>query len=295
MKISFVGLGQMGKPMAMNMLKSGAELIVSSRQGKAYSEFAEQGIKTTNSMAEIAQGEIIFLCLPDGKVVENYLMGEDGLASHLKAGQTVVDFSTISYTVAVDMAKRLAQRGIGLIDAPISGMEARAIAGTLTIMCGGEKDVLAKAMPYLECVGNNIIHMGGSGSGQLMKLVNQLLYAINAAGLAEILPMAVKLGLDPERVGQVVNSGTGKSHASEFFIPRILKGSFAEAYSLDNGYKDLKSAAEISADFTIPLPVLHAATTSYQTAMLKGYGDQDKGAMIRIFEELLGVSFRSKQ
>jgi len=294
MKISFVGLGQMGKPMAMNLLKSGAELTVSSRKGNTYPEFAEKGVRTTADLAEIAQADIIFLCLPDGKVVENYLMGEAGLAGHLKAGQTVVDFSTCSYTVTIDIAKRLAERGIGFLDAPISGMEARAIEGTLTIMCGGEEEVLNRVMPYLECVGTKIILMGGSGSGQLMKLVNQLLYAINAAGLAELLPMAVKLGLAPEKIANVVNSGTGRSHASEFFLPRILKDSFTDAYSLNNGYKDLISAAEISASLTIPLPVLHAATTTYQTAMIKGYGDQDKGSMIRVFEELLGVSFRKQ-
>ncbi|MDR3561120.1 MAG: NAD(P)-dependent oxidoreductase [Negativicutes bacterium] len=294
MRISFVGLGQMGKPMAMNMLKSGAELTVSSRSGKTYAEFEKAGVRTTSDLAVIAESEIIFLCLTDGKFLQQYLMGENGLVKYLRAGQTIVDFGTSSYTITMDIVKQLAEMGIDYLDAPISGMEARAIDGTLTIMCGGELAVLDRVRPYLETVGTKIIHMGGSGCGQLMKLTNQLLYAINMAGLAEILPMAVKLGLDPEKVGQVVNSGTGRSHASEFFIPRILKDSFTEAYSLNNGYKDLVSAAEISANLNVPLPVLHAAATTYQTAMLKGYGEQDKGSMIRVFEELLGVSYRKK-
>jgi 3-hydroxyisobutyrate dehydrogenase-like beta-hydroxyacid dehydrogenase len=136
--------------------------------------------------------------------------------------------------------------------------------------------------------------MGRSGSGQLTKLINQLLFDMNVASLAEILPMSVKMGLDPYMVGEVVNSGTGKSYASDFFIPRILKNDFSEGYALKSAYKDLVSAAEISANLHVPLPVLGAATSTYQMALLKGYGEQNKGAMIRVFEELLGVEYRKK-
>jgi 3-hydroxyisobutyrate dehydrogenase-like beta-hydroxyacid dehydrogenase len=294
MKIAFVGLGQMGKPMAMNMLKSGATLIVNSRRDNNFAEFAAKGAQATLDLAEVAQAGIIFLCLPNSQSVQDMLLGEKGLVNHLRPGQTVVDFSTITYSATMDIASRLQEHGVGFIDAPVSGMEARAIDATLTVMCGGTPEVFDRVKPYLECVGSKILYMGGSGSGQLTKLVNQLLYDINMAALAEVLPMAVKMGLDPEKVGQVVNSGTGKSHASEFFIPRILKGGFSEAYSLKNAYKDLVSAAEISSGLNIPLPVLHAATTTYQMALLQGHGDKDKGAMIYVFEELLGVQFRSQ-
>ena len=143
-------------------------------------------------------------------------------------------------------------------------------------------------------MGNTILHMGKIGSGQLTKLINQLLFDINVAALAEILPMAMKMGLDPDKVGSVVNSGTGRSYASEFFIPRILQENFSEGYALSNAYKDLVSAAEISASLCIPMPVLSAATATYQMALLRGHGDKDKGSMILIFEELLGVRYRSR-
>jgi 3-hydroxyisobutyrate dehydrogenase-like beta-hydroxyacid dehydrogenase len=289
MKISFVGLGQMGKPMAMNMLKSGDDLTVSSRTGTHFAEFEKKGAQTSQDPARIAQSQIIFLCLPDGEVVRDVLFGDHGLASHLKAGQTIVDFSTISYLLTVEIAKRLEGLGVGFLDAPISGMEARAIDGTLTIMCGGKPQTLDKVRPHLECVGSKIIHMGDSGSGQLTKLFNQMLYTINMAGVAEILPLVVKMGLDAERFGQVINSGTGRSHASEFFIPRLLRNHFSDGYSLKKGYKDLTSASEISADLCVPLPTMHAAITTYQMAISKGYGDQDKGIMVRVFEDLLGV------
>jgi 3-hydroxyisobutyrate dehydrogenase-like beta-hydroxyacid dehydrogenase len=208
-------------------------------------------------------------------------------------GQIVVDTSTMDYLETRDFAIRLAERGIGFIDAPVSGMEARAIEGTLTAMCGGKAETLEKVRPYLSCVANNILHMGDSGSGQLSKLINQLLFDINCAAIAEVLPMAAKLGIDPEKIGKIINSGTGRSYASEFFIPRILKNNFSDGYPLQHAYKDIDAGAKVSATHNIPMPVLAAASATYQMALLKGHGHLDKGAMIRVFEDLLGVQFRS--
>jgi 3-hydroxyisobutyrate dehydrogenase-like beta-hydroxyacid dehydrogenase len=292
MKIGFVGLGQMGKHMAMNMLKSGAELTVSDLNQDLFPRFEQKGVRTTTKLAEVAEADIVFLSLPGTQAVQDVLVGPKGIIDQLRKGQIVVDLSTMSYTATLELAKALEARGVSFLDAPISGMEARAEDGTLTVMCGGSEQTLATVRPYLNCIGNKILYMGGSGCGQLTKLINQLLFDINAAALAEVLPMAVKLGLDPEKVGQVVNSGTGKSYASEFFLPRILKHHFSDGYPMKHAYKDLISGAEISANLCIPMPVLGAATATYQAALLKGYGDQDKGAMIRVFEELLGVEYR---
>ena len=292
MKIGFIGLGQMGKHMAMNMLKSGAELTVTDLKKDVFPQFEQKGVRTTANLAEVAQADIVFLSLPGTQAVQDVLVGRNGIMDKLGKGQIVVDLSTMSYTATLELAKRLEARGVSFLDAPVSGMESRAQEGTLTVMCGGSEKVLETVRPFLNCIGNKILYMGGTGSGQLTKLINQLLFDINAAALAEVLPMAVKLGLDPEKVGQVVNSGTGKSYASEFFLPRILKNSFSDGYAMKHAYKDLVSGAEISANLCIPMPVLGAATATYQAALLKGYGDQDKGAMIRVFEELLGVAYR---
>jgi 3-hydroxyisobutyrate dehydrogenase-like beta-hydroxyacid dehydrogenase len=134
--------------------------------------------------------------------------------------------------------------------------------------------------------------MGVVGNGQLAKLINQLLFDINSAAIAEMLPIAAKMGLDCAKVGEIVNSGTGKSYASEFFIPQILDGKFDTGYPLDAAYKDLVSAAELGAKLRIPMPVLAASTASYQMALLKGYGALNKGGIIKVFEDLLGVEFR---
>ena len=291
MKIGFIGLGQMGKPMAMNLIKCGQEVIVSDIRTDSFAEFEAKGAKTTTNLQEIAECDIIMLCLPNTKIVKAILLGEKGILGRLRAGQIVADLSTINYTASTEIAKILEAKGVEFMDCPVSGMEARAIDGTLTFMCGGKKEIFEILEPYFKYMGTNIMHMGVHGCGQLTKAINNILFDINIAAFAEILPMAVKLGLDPEAIGSVVNSSSGKSYASEFFIPRILRRHFADGYPLEHAYKDLVSGAELGAQLCIPLPVMHAATTTYQMAMLKGLGHHDKGAMICVFEDLLGVKY----
>lgn len=292
MKLGFIGLGQMGRPIAHNLLKSGAELMVSNRSDSAFGEFRDKGARATTDPAELAETDMLFLCLPDTKVVQSILLGEGGLIARLQPGRTVVDLSTISYGATTEIGRVLEAKGIDFLDAPISGMEARAIDGTLTVICGGRREVFDRVKPSLDHIGNKILYMGPTGSGQLTKLINQLLFDINAAALAEVLPMAAKMGLDPDLVGEVVNSGTGRSYASEFFIPRILRGHFSDGYPMKQAYKDLVSAAELGANLCLPMPVLAAATATYQMTLLRGHGETDKGGMVQVFEELLGVRYR---
>ena len=293
MKIGFIGLGQMGKPIALNLLRGGADLIVNDRDDRRFEEFRANGARGTTNVTEVSDADMIFLCLPNASVVDGVLLGDDGLAARLDRGQTVVDLSTITYSATIDIGRALAAKGLAFLDAPISGMEARAVDGTLTVMCGGTRETFDRVKPYLERIGNKILFMGATGSGQLTKLINQLLFDINAAALAEVLPMAVKMGLDAELAGEVINSGTGRSYASEFFIPRILQGHFSDGYPMQHAYKDLVSGAELSARLCIPMPVLAAATGTYQATLLRGYGEQDKGAMVQVLEELLGVRYRA--
>ena len=295
MDITFIGLGQMGRPMAINMLKSGARLTVSSASGKRHAELEAQGARASTDPAELARAGIVFLALPGTDEVRETLFGRRGLAALLKPGSIVVDTSTIDYSATLEMAAELEARGVGFLDAPVSGMEARAIDGTLTTMCGGKPETLEAVRRYLECIASNILHMGAVGSGQLAKLINQLLFDINCAALAEVLPMAVKLGMDAEKIGKIVNTGTGRSYASEFFVPRILKNHFTDGYPLKGAYKDLVSGATLGAKMSVPMPVLAAATATYQMALLRGHGRLDKGAMIKVYEELLGVEFRARR
>jgi len=284
----------MGKPIALNLLKSGADLVVIDRTDQAFEAFRDKGARGSTDVASLADADVIFLCLPSAKLVKDFVLREGGLLSLIGPGQTVVDLSTITYSATTELARALAAKGVAFVDAPISGMEARAIDGTLTVMCGGEREVFERIRPLLDCIGNKILYMGPAGSGQLTKLINQLLFDINAAALGEILPMATKMGLDPNLVGEVINAGTGRSYASEFFVPRILQRHFSDGYPMAHAYKDLISGAELGANLCIPMPVLAAATATYQTALLRGHGEKDKGAMVLVFEELLGVQVSSR-
>jgi len=294
MQIGFVGLGQMGKPMALNLAAS-QSLVVFDQEKERCTPLVEKGARGADSLNDIAQADVVFLSLPASSIVEAVVCGKEGLLAMMKPGTVIVDTSTIEYAATLSISDRLRQAGIEFIDAPVSGMQARAEEGTLTMMCGGKKALIDQLRPLLGKMASLIVHMGPTGSGQLAKLINQLLFDINMAAIAEILPMAVKLGLDPETIGSVVNSGTGRSYASEFFIPNILQNSFSQGYPMKNAYKDLISGAEISARYNIPAPVLAAATTTYQQTLLAGHGECDKGAMIKLFEELLGVEFRAKK
>lgn len=292
MRIGFIGLGQMGKHMAMNLIACGEEVVVNDLKTDLYPGFVEAGAKTATDLHAIAQCDIIFLSLPDTKVVKTLLLEQ--LCPLLTSGQVVVDLSTILYTACSDIAQALTAVGVEFMDAPVSGMEERAKQATLTIMCGGKKEVFDLLLPYFKYMGNNILYMGSHGCGQLTKTINNVLFDINVAALAEILPMAIKLGLNPEQLGNVINNSSGKSFASAFFIPRILARNFQDGYPLAHAYKDLVSGAELGAQLCIPLPVTHAATTTYQMALLKGLGDKDKGAMVRVFEDLLGVKYEKE-
>lgn len=291
-RIGFAGLGQMGRPIAQNLLKGGASLTVCNRSVDGLAGFAVAGARITQNPVDLRDADIVFLCLPNAEIVQTTIFGPDGIEPGRRPGQIVVDLGTTAYSKTLEIAEACERRGATFVDAPISGMEARARDATLTIMCGGEQAAFDRTKPYFNLIGNKVLHMGPTGSGQLTKLINQLLFDINAAALAEILPMAAKMGLDPELVGEVVNSGTGRSYASEFFISRVLQDRFVDGYAMSKAYKDLVSGAEIGARQCIPMPVLAAATVTYQMALLQGHGDKDKGGMVRVFEDLLSVRYR---
>jgi 3-hydroxyisobutyrate dehydrogenase-like beta-hydroxyacid dehydrogenase len=292
MKIGMIGLGAMGGPIAHHLNKNDELIAVSAIDATSFAAFEAKGIKVSTDPTIVVSAEMVVLCVPDGAIEKDILFGKGGLAAALKPGTLVVDLSTIIYQDALEIGERLMAAGIDYLDCPISGMKERAQTGTLTVMCGGDKALFDKARPYLERFGSKVLYMGAPGNGQLMKMTNQLVYDTNIAALAEVMPMAVKMGLDPVMVSQVINTGTGRSHASEYFLPMILEGRFDTSYTLGGAYKDLISAARISADHNIPMPVISAMTSAYQAAIRAGHGKKDKGAMILPFEGLLGVKVR---
>jgi 3-hydroxyisobutyrate dehydrogenase-like beta-hydroxyacid dehydrogenase len=295
LRVGFIGLGEMGLEMAIRICTSGYALIVYDRMKECCERAVLQGATAAESPKDLAQeSDCIILSLPHTEAVKDVIFGRDGIIERIHDGMIVVDCGTTHPLATREIASLLKEKGATFLDAPVSGMRARARAGTLTVMVGGEEHALAKVSKVLSAFGNKIIYMGASGNGQLTKLVNQLLFNINTAAIAEILPMAVKMGLDPEKVCAVAKTGTGASFALEFFAPLILDNDFQPGYHLENAYKDMISAFEVSAHERIPLPVTTAATLTYQLALAQGSGDENKGAMIKVWERVLGIRVRKK-
>ena len=294
-KVGFIGLGQMGKWMASNLVRQNFDLTVFDIDKNAMTLLSEQGAQPADNPSQLAKStDLIILSLPNTDVNESVVFGENGIVKGAASGKLLVDCGTSGYLWTREFGKKMENLGIRFADAPVTGMEKRAKEATLTIMFGGAEDLLEEIRPVLEAMGKSIIHMGEIGNGQLTKMLNNILYNSNIAALAEVLPMSVKLGLDPEKIARVINNGTGHSFASEAFIPNILEGCFDKSYPLKHAYKDMNHALEISARKKIPLPMVHTAATTYQMALDSGYGHEDKGAMIKVFEKALGVKFRKK-
>ncbi len=298
-KLGFIGLGAMGLSMAKHLAckRSSEEqqLVVLDIDASRFSEFdGDPHVRATTINSDFQDVQFLFLCLPDGDVVEDVLFGEDGVASYLASDATVVDLSTTAHGKSLEIGHRLANQGIKFLDAPVSGAPAGAAAGTLTIMCGGDVTTFEAAQSYLDRMGKTVLHMGPAGSGQLTKTFNNVIYDINIAALAEILPIAISMELDPDKFAEVVTTGTSRSYASEYFVPRILKRLFDEGYPLGKAYKDLVSVAAVGAEGAYPLPLTAAATAIYQNALRQGHGDKDKGAMILPVEDLLNVKYTTQ-
>jgi 3-hydroxyisobutyrate dehydrogenase-like beta-hydroxyacid dehydrogenase len=292
--VGFIGLGQMGLPMARCLDRAGFTVRVYDRNQSAAAGWEGAETAVVDSLPDIARAsDIVFLCLPGVSQVKAAVFDPNGVASSIRPGTLVVDCGTTEYGFTLDLAASLSDKGFRFLDAPVSGMAERAWMGELTVMAGGSETDFEEARPYLQAFGRDVVYMGQTGSGQLAKLVNQLLFNVNLAALAEVLPLAVKLGLEPDRVEQVINTGTGQSFASRHFVPGILEDRFDRGYSLEAAYKDMQSAANIMERLNFQMPVVMAATETYQAALAKGLGKEDKGAMIKVHEEKLGVRFRS--
>ncbi|WP_282139160.1 NAD(P)-dependent oxidoreductase [Rossellomorea aquimaris] len=298
MKVSFIGLGVMGTGMALNLAKGEKEgeyeYLVCDANPTALEQFNTQGINTTNNILDTADSDYIFLCLPDLEIVKKVIVGENGLLKHMEPGQKIVDFSTISYLGAVEIAETCKENGIDYMDCPISGHPRTTIEGTLTIMCGGNEELFNTIKPMLNRMGKQILYMGENGAGQLTKMINNCVLNICCASFSELLPVGVKLGLDPEKLGDVLMTATGSSFASKTLIPKVLEGDFEHSFSLDRAYKDMESMNEVLMKYHIPLPTLSGTMQTYQLALQNGQGDFYKHAMICYFEDVLGVKVRKK-
>lgn len=296
LKVGFIGLGAMGKPMAANLLSAGFPLTVYDMVPAAVAELAAKGAATAATPRDLAAGsEVIITMLPNAQIVEAVVAGADGLLSGSTAGQVIVDMSSVTPGHTRKVAALAAARGVEYVDAPVSGGVAGATAGSLTIMAGGEATALQKVMPVLEALGKKIYHVGPVGSGDAVKLVNNLLLGVNMAAVAEAMTLGVKAGLDPKVLYEVIAASSGRSYALEAKVPGfVFKGNFEPGFAVDLQYKDLEMATQTGKELGVPLLLANVAEQVFETARAKGLGRKDISAVVTLSEELAGVQVRAK-
>ncbi|MGH7600645.1 MAG: NAD(P)-dependent oxidoreductase [bacterium] len=282
MNVGFIGLGIMGQPMSRHLLQAGFSLSVYNRTASKAQALLEMGAKFAESPAAVAAAsEIIITTLLDTPDVEAVLFGENGVYEGLSAGKIVVDMSTISPEATVQFAARLREKECELLDAPVSGGENGAIAGTLTILVGGDNQAFQKCLPLFQAMGKNIVHLGANGNGQRTKLVNQVICALNILAMSEGLHLAERIGLDTEKVLHVVSGGAAGSWMLSNLAPRILQNDFRPGFMIKLQQKDLRLAMELiktlGEDFS-GTALMHSLFTK---AVEAGLGEQGTQGLIK--------------
>ena len=297
MRIGFIGLGAMGKPMASNLLKSGYFVTVSDVNAVAVAELAALGAHTAASPQAVAeQSDIVITMLPNGAIVEAVIAGEQGILAGARAGLCIIDMSSVAPGTARKLAALASAKGVEYMDAPVSGGVTGAQDGTLTIMVGGKPEVVAANMPVLKAVGKKIQYVGGIGAGDAVKLVNNLLLAANMAAAAEAFVLGTKLGLEPQVLYDVISESSGSSYALKAKFPNfVLRGNFAPGFTIDLQYKDLELAVQSGKDAQVPLLLANVVQQLYEQARAAGLGKEDISAIIKPLEGLNQTTVRAGQ
>lgn len=290
MKIGFVGLGIMGKPMAKNLIKEGYSLTVYDLNTEAVAEVVEAGAAQGDSPKAVANvSDVIITMLPNNAIVKSVLLGEDGVIHGAQSGTVVVDMSSISPVVAKEVASSLAEKGITMLDAPVSGGEPKAIDGTLSIMAGGDEAAFQRVLPALSCMGKDVILVGPSGSGSTAKLANQIIVNVNIAAMSEALVLAAKAGIDIEKLYQAIRGGLAGSTVLDAKVPMILERNFKAGGRVDINLKDLTNVMETADAFEMPLPLTAHVRHIFETLRDEGKQANDHGGIVEYYEKLAGV------
>ena len=287
--IGFIGLGIMGKPMARNLAKAGYELVVYNRSRDDVDTLLAEGdqFQAAGSAREVAeQTNVVITMLPDSPDVRDVVFGENGVLPVMDKRHLLVDMSTIAPATAVEVDAALRERGARALDAPVSGGDKGAIAGTLSIMVGGDAEDFQRAMPLFEAMGKTIVHVGGAGAGQIVKACNQVVVAINYAAVSEALVLGAKAGVDPDKIVQVLSGGLAASRVLELKGPTMVAHQFEPGFRVDLHRKDLGIARSTATENSAPIPVTAVVSQLFEAAAAAGKGDRDHSALVTVYEEL---------
>ncbi len=287
--IGFIGLGIMGKPMARNLAKAGYDLVIYNRSQDDIDTLLAEGdqFQAAASPREVAERtKAIITVLPDSPDVRNVVFGQNGLLPAIGSGHLLIDMSTIAPATAIEVNNALTERGARALDAPVSGGEPGAIAGTLSIMVGGEADDFQRAMPLFEAMGKTIVHVGGPGAGQIVKACNQMVVAINYAAVSEALVLGAKSGVDPEKIVQVLSGGLAASRVMELKGANMIAHNFQPGFRIDLHRKDLGIALATAGANGVPVPATALVGQLFEALAAGGNGDLDHSALVTAYENL---------
>lgn len=287
MKIGFIGLGIMGKPMARNLMKKGHTLVVSGHNKAVAAEFAKDGATVFDTPKEIAaNSDIIITMLPNSPQVEEVVLGKDGVIEGAKKGSCVIDMSSIAPLSSRKIASELEKVGVDMLDAPVSGGEPKAIDGTISVMVGGKQEVFDKYKNVIGCMAASVVRTGDIGAGNATKLANQIIVAINIAAVSEALTLAAKVGVEPELVYKAIRGGLAGSTVLDAKAPMMMDRNFKPGFRINLHIKDLKNVLDTSHEVGVTLPLTASVMEIMQALKTDGHEAEDHSSIVRYYEKL---------
>ena len=296
LKIGYIGLGIMGKPMARNIMKAGYSMVVHNRSRQSVNELVGEGAIAAHSPAEVAeQVDLIFTNLPDSPDVEMVALGKAGIIEGAHEGLIYVDNSTIKPATARAVGEKLAEKGIRMLDAPVSGGDVGAIEGTLTIMVGGSTEALETVLPVLEVMSKTITHVGGLGDGQIAKAANQIMVAAQMVAMGELLVLAQKAGADPQKVVQAIRGGAAGCWTLDNKPQRLFNGNRRPGFKAYMQAKDLGIVIDTAREYGVPLPSAAVHAQLFNAMLEMGMRELDNSAVLGVIETLAGEKLNVKQ
>jgi 2-hydroxy-3-oxopropionate reductase len=293
MKVGFIGLGIMGRPMCKNLIKAGYDVVVIDRRPEVTAELTVLGAASAKTPKDVAaQADVIITMLPNSPQVKEVALGENGIIEGAKAGAVLVDMSSIAPLAAREVAGALAEKKIDMLDAPVSGGEPKAIDGTLSVMVGGKKEIFERCHDMLMSMAASVVLTGDIGAGNTTKLANQVIVALNIAAMSEALVLASKAGVEPELVYQAIRGGLAGSTVLDAKAPLVMDRKFDPGFRINLHIKDLANALETSHEIGVPLPLTASVMEIMQSLKVDGKGDLDHGGLIRHYEGLARVEVK---
>ncbi len=295
MKLGFIGLGIMGRPMAKNLLNAGEELLVADLNKEAVADVVAAGAVEASYTEIGEQCERIIIMVPSGAISKAILFGQGGVASTVKKGAVVCDMSSVTPVESKECYEGLKKLGVGFVDAPVSGGEPGAVAGSLAIMAGGDQEDFDAMKKYFDILGNSALLIGPSGSGSVTKLANQIIVNNNIAVVSEAFVLAAKAGADPEKVYQAIRGGLAGSAVLDAKVPMIIERNFKPGGPIRINHKDIKNVVNTAHAIDVPIPYTAQLYEILQTLKIHGHMEDDHGGIIQYFEKLADVEVKKAE